>query len=89
MEYALQSFTNHKEFISRTEDVSLILCSLLCLLDLSQRRYNEPSTTNKHKNVVCDSIEMTMDRVGMLLTANPTELDCILPLLSSETKCIQ
>ena len=89
MDYALQSFTNHKEFISRTEDVGLILCSLFCLLELSRTRYNEPCTTSQHKNVVFESIEMTMERVAILITANPIELERILPLLSSEAKCIQ
>lgn len=89
MEYTLQSYDQHKELLESSEDVSLIISSLIGLLEVSRRRYYEPCTTAKHLSVISETVELTMERASMLLTAQSIDLESILSLLSRKSKFIE
>ena len=88
-DYALACFGDHKELLKTSEDVSLIISSLLGLLDFSRNRINDPCTTIQHLPKVAELIVKTMQRVALLLTSNTVDFDVILPFLSTGSKYVK
>lgn len=89
MEYALHSFAQHRELLESSGDVCLIISSLIGLLEVSRTRYNEPCPTAQNLSVVSDTVELTMERVAMLLTDQPIDLEGVIQFLSPKAKFIE
>lgn len=89
MEYVLNSYAQHRELLERSEDIGLIISSLIGLLEISHCRYNEPCATAQHLSVISETVALTMERAAMLLTDQPIDLEGVRSFLSPNSKFIE
>ena len=89
MDYALACFEDHRQLVRTSEDTSLIISSLLGLLDLSRRRFSDPCTTKHHLSKVSEILAITMEKVALHNSTNTVNFDVVLPFLSGGSKYVE